>query len=381
MKILVVHNKYQSKNIGGEDIVYEDEVLSLQSELGKENVLSYEVKNDDLTKLKLIFNILFSIKHYKDIKKIVIENDINIVHVHNFFPFLSPSIFKAAKKGGAKVVHTLHNYRFWCISGTFYRDGYGVCEICTRSRFSLQGILSKCFRKSLFQSVVAQFSFWFYRSSKIFDNIDYFFVLTNFQKEKIKSLGVEERKIIIKPNGFQVLESPQNKKDGYIFVGRSEELKGLLVLLDIWSKLDKKFVLTIIGTRNNEEKLKKYHQCANIIFKNILNRGDTVSNISKAKYLIQPSIGYETFGLTIIEAMSYGVPVIGFDIGARRNFIKNNINGFLCEKQKLEDTIKKSFNFHEYETLSKNAILDAKEFDNSFIVKKQIKIYENIIGP
>ena len=48
MKILVVHNKYQSKNIGGEDIVYEDEVLSLQSELGKENVLSYEVSNDGI---------------------------------------------------------------------------------------------------------------------------------------------------------------------------------------------------------------------------------------------------------------------------------------------------------------------------------------------
>ena len=69
MKILVVHNKYQSKNKGGEDIVYENEVLLLQSELGKENVLSYEVSNDNLTTFKLIFNILFSIKHYKTLKK------------------------------------------------------------------------------------------------------------------------------------------------------------------------------------------------------------------------------------------------------------------------------------------------------------------------
>jgi glycosyltransferase involved in cell wall biosynthesis len=380
MKILVVHNKYQSKNKGGEDIVYENELLSLQSELGKENVFSYVVSNDNFNIFELIFNILFSIKHYNNIKKIVIENDINIVHVHNFFPLLTPSIFKAAKEGGAKVVHTLHNYRLWCISGTFYRDGYGICEICTKSRFSFQGILNKCFRKSLLQSILTQSSFWFYRFSKIFDNIDYFFALTTFQKEKIKSLGVKDKAIILKPNSLQITGALQNKKDGYIYVGRFEESKGLLILLNIWRKLDKKFVLTIIGTGDNEDKLKKDYQSSNIIFKGMRSREHTLNCISKSKYLIQSSVLYETFGLTIIEAMAYGVPVIGFDIGTRRNFIKNNVNGFLCEKHKLEDIIKKSFNFCEYETLSKNALLDAKEFDNSLITKKQIKIYENIIG-
>jgi len=69
MKILVVHNKYQSKNKGGEDIVYENEVLLLQSELGKENVLSYEVSNDGingdgtlLSKNNLLFSIFFLTK-------------------------------------------------------------------------------------------------------------------------------------------------------------------------------------------------------------------------------------------------------------------------------------------------------------------------------
>lgn len=51
MKLLIIHNKYQSNNIGGEDIVYQNELWQLQKKLGKENIFSYEVSNDNLSKL------------------------------------------------------------------------------------------------------------------------------------------------------------------------------------------------------------------------------------------------------------------------------------------------------------------------------------------
>ncbi len=203
MKILIVHNKYQSNNIGGEDIVYRNELELLQKYRGRENVLAYQVSNNDINKIKLLWEIWFSFKHYKNIFKIVQENKVDIVHIHNFFPLLTPSVFKAAKDGGAMVVHTLHNYRLWCISAIFYRDGYGICENCIQNRFSLSGVLNKCYRKSLIQSFFAQMAFWFYKVTKLFDHIDYFFVLTNFQKDKVKALGIDEKKIILKPNSLQ----------------------------------------------------------------------------------------------------------------------------------------------------------------------------------
>lgn len=379
MKILIMHNKYQSRNIGGEEFVYANELQLLREKLGSENVFSYEVSNDNINKFKLLFEIWFSFKHYKNVKKLVQKNKIDIVHIHNFFPLLTPSIFKGAKDGGAKVIHTLHNYRIWCISGILYRDGYGICEKCIKNRFSLIGILDRCYRNSLFQSIVAQMAFWFYRIARIFDNIDYFFVLTNFQAKKVKSFGIDEKKIIIKPNSLNMSFNIEKERQDYIYVGRLRESKGIYELLKVWKELDKKFVLTIVGGGDIEDKLKKDFESSNIIFKGKCSRDETLQNIAKSKYLIQPSLWYETFGLTIIEAMSSGVPVIGYDIGTRGDFIKDGENGFLSNLNNLKEVIEQSFDYADYDRLSQNAISTAKLYENEFIINKQIEIYQNIL--
>ena len=379
MKLLIIHNKYQTNNIGGEDIVYKNELMSLVKILGKENIFSFEVSNDDISKLKLIFNIWFNKKYYKEIKKIIEKNKIDLVHIHNFYPLLTPSVFKASKDAGAKVVHTLHNYRLWCISGIFYRDGYGICELCTKRKISLQGILNKCFRKSIVQSVLAQLSFWYYRATKVFDNIDYFFVLTQFQKDKVISLGIDEKNIILKPNSLKMSFDMQKSKKNYIYVGRLEESKGIYELLEVWAQLGNNFILTIIGGGDIEKELRQRYYQKNIIFKGKCSREETLKRIKNSKYLIQPSLWYETFGLTIIEAMSFGVPVIGFDIGTRSDFIEDGVNGFISSTNNFKNIIEKSFEFKDYENLSKNAVLKAKEFENDYIVEKQIEIYKSIL--
>lgn len=379
MKLLIIHNKYQSNNIGGEDIVYQNEIESLQKRLGKENVFSYEVSNDNLSKIQLIFNIWFNKYYYKEVKKIIEENNIDLVHVHNFYPLLTPSVFKAAKDAGAKVILTLHNYRLWCISGILYRDGYGVCEICTKHKFPIHGILHKCYRKSFVQSVLAQLSFWYYIAINVFENIDYFFVLTNFQKDKVKDFGLNEDKIIIKPNFIKMNTQVEKDRKGYIYVGRLEESKGIFEILELWQKLDQRYILVIIGTGDNEGKLKAKYKRPNIIFKGKCSREETLYAISKSKYLIQPSLLYETFGLTIIEAMSLGVPVIGYDIGTRRDFIKDGVNGFLYNRNNLESVIIKSYNYRDYDKQCQEAIKTARMYENNYIVEKQIEIYKKIL--
>ena len=379
MKILLVHNKYQSTNIGGEDIVYKNELVALRGILGNDYVFSYEVSNDDINKFQLLFSIWFSYKHYKKIKALVLENNIDIVHVHNFYPLLTPGVFKAAKKGGAKVIHTLHNYRLWCISGTLYRDDIGICEQCVNKKFPLSGMMHKCFRKSRLQSILAQLSFQYYKMTKAFSQIDYFFVLTLFQKDKVKSLGIDGCKIILKPNSINREVKLCADKSGYVYVGRLEASKGILLLLERWKDLGLEYKLTIIGAGELESHLRGKYNQENIIFKGKCSREETLKSISMSKYLIQTSLLYETFGLTIIEAMSLGVPVLGFNIGTRKDFIQNGVNGFLCESNELRNMVIKSHNHKDYSGLSENALLTAQEYQANQVIAEQISIYKGIL--
>lgn len=356
-----------------------NELRLLRKELGAENVLSYEVSNDNIKTWRLIYEIWFSRKHYKNVKDIIETEGVDILHVHNFFPLLTPSVFKAGKDCDVKVVHTLHNYRLWCVSGIFYRDGYGACELCTNSKFSIHGILNKCYRKSMIQSILAQASFWFYQWTNVFANIDYFFVLTKFQKEKVRQMGIENQRVILKPNSLDIVHRRVENKKGYIYVGRLEESKGIYELLNTWSKLDDRYVLTVVGGGDIEAALRQQYSQKNIIFRGKRSREDTLEYISKAGYLIQPSLLYETFGLTIIEAMSLAVPVIGFDIGTRNNFIEDGVNGFLSGKNQLAEVVTKSFEYKYYDLLSANSLLTAGLYENSYIIKRQVDLYSQMI--
>ncbi len=378
MKILIIHNKYQTKNIGGEDIVFFNELNALTERLGDDNIFSYDTSNDNLSKIKLLFNIWFSLKHYKAVFDLVKANNIDIVHVHNFFPMLTPSVFKAAKDAGAKVIHTLHNYRWWCISGIFYRKGYGICEACLENK--LTSIVHKCYRGSVIQSIFAQMSFLFYKYYKPFHLIDSYFVLTSFQREKLIHIGLDATKIIIKPNFIVDYPLDNDIKSGYIFVGRLEESKGIEILINVWKELGNEYKLTVVGTGELEVKLMSQKLSSNISFLGKKSHEETLRLISRSKYLIQPSLWYETFGLTIIEAMSLGIPVIGFEIGTRPDFIIHNVNGFLCEPQTLKSTIIMSENISNYNFLSKNAIIDSKQYSEDIIINKQIEIYGKIVN-
>jgi glycosyltransferase involved in cell wall biosynthesis len=379
MKVLIVHNNYQSKFIGGEDVVFKRELIALKKHLSESNVLEYSVSNDDIKIFNLLFTIWFSKKHYREVYKLVKENNIDIVHVHNFYPILTPSVFKAAKNAGAKTIQTLHNYRWWCISGIFYRNECGVCELCAKKKFPFSGVKYRCYRGSYIQSLVTASALYLYKISKQIHFIDRFFVLTYFGRKKAIELGIDENKLILKPNFVKVEDINSSDKKDFIYVGKLDESKGVLELLKVWKQLDQKYILRLIGLGELNKDL-GYFKSDNIIFLGKLENKTTLEKIAKSKYLIVPSLWYETFGLTIIEAMSLGVPVIGFNIGTRPEFIKNEVNGFLTEIKDLKNILEKAYSYHNYSVLSDNAKSFAKNYSEEEVINKQILIYKQIIN-
>ena len=151
-RILSVHNRYQIP--GGEDVVFENEAKLLEEH--GHTVIRYVRNNSELNamsktqKLLVPFETVYSKKTEKEIAKILREENIDIVHVHNTLLLISPSVYDAAIKAHVPLVQTIHNFRMICPAGICFRNGK-ICEDCvTKGLFS--AVRHKCYRGSLSQS-------------------------------------------------------------------------------------------------------------------------------------------------------------------------------------------------------------------------------------
>lgn len=241
------------------------------------------------------------------------------------------------------------------------------------------GIQYGCYRNSKLQSLLAVWAFVFYKRIGTFGQIDRFIAMSEFQKEKLQRLGVESSKIILKPNMVPALSNFNSSRKGYVYVGRLEEAKGVKLLLKVWQKLPSHFELTLVGGGPLEDLLRSENKSSNIKFKGYCSPKETLEIMSTAKYGVHTSLMFETFGLTIVEFMRLGVPVIAFDIGTRKELIANQVNGFLCKPEDLESTIMKADLFEAYDQMSNNSTEFAKRFDEKTIIEEQLSFYQQMI--
>ena len=146
MKILLAHNRYQLA--GGEDAVVAAE-HDLLAENGH-NVRLFSVTNDAIAglsaKLRAAARTAGSAWGRDAMAREIAAFRPDIVHVHNFFPLLSPLVYDACRDTGVAVVQTLHNYRTICPGGLLMRRGR-PCEECIAGT-PYRAALHRCYRGS-----------------------------------------------------------------------------------------------------------------------------------------------------------------------------------------------------------------------------------------
>ena len=202
-KVLMVHNYYQIP--GGEDTVVENEKRLLE-ENGHEVIL-YTRHNNELKsfskikKLVLPFTTIFNIKTYKDVKRIIKKEHIEIVHVHNTLNLISPSVYYAALSCKVPVIQTVHNFRLLCPGATFYRDGH-ICEDCLKYGLKC-AVKHGCYRNSKLQTLACVITTKIHRMLGVYRKINYI-CLTEFNKNKLLELNYRSKKIIISPEKVYV---------------------------------------------------------------------------------------------------------------------------------------------------------------------------------
>ncbi|SUV02268.1 glycoside hydrolase [Priestia megaterium] len=388
MKILVIHNYYQIS--GGEDRVLEEEIKLLTSN-GVE-VVKYFISNKEMdlkglvNKIKLGINTVWSKQKYKEIKSLIKEVNPDLVHLHNTFPLLSPSVYYACQVMGKPVVQTLHNYRLGCPGAMLLRNNE-VCEKCISGSL-LNSVKYGCYRNSRVQTVPLSTMLYTHRFLNTWNNkVDKYIALTNFAKEKFIQIGLNEDKITVKPNFIEKhIEVGIKKEDQVTFVGRISKEKGLHLLLAAWSKVGSKVntKLNVIGDGPLRKELEsKYQHLSNVNFLGKLDSKDVLSYMSKSKYIIVPSIWYEGFPMTIIESYSVNTPVISSNIGSLKEVVINEVTGFHFENNNinsLENTLKKALHYSDYDKLQRNINEQyEKKYTPSANFKMLINIYEEVV--
>jgi len=317
-------------------MVVENEKKLLESRGHK--VVLYTRNNSDLDslglmgKLMLPINTVFSIKTYNEVKAIIKKEKIDILHVHNTLNLVSPSVYYAGFACKIPVVQTVHNFRLLCPGATFYRDGK-ICEDCLGHGLGC-AIRHKCYRGSFINTLASVMTLQIHRLIGTYKKLNYI-CLTDFNKKKLLNLkGIKESQIFIKPNftsAKNTIDSASDKKDGYIFVGRLEKIKGIDVLLKAWRILgDKAPKLTICGSGDLEDKCKKYIEKYGLSCVDLLGQtpNDVVKElIQQSKALIFSTQVYEGFPVTIAESFMMHTPVIVGDIGNAGSLIEDGVTG------------------------------------------------------
>jgi glycosyltransferase involved in cell wall biosynthesis len=334
MKILLIHNFYQIS--GGEDSVFKNEKELLQA--NGVDVDTYTVHNDSinssLSKILIIFSSVFNVAMFFRFYKYLSESKPDIVHVHNFFPIISPSIFWVCKMKNIPVVHTLHNFRIVCPTATLMFDGKVTERSITHN--SWWAIKKAVYKNSAVgtASLAAMIEFnkrigtWNRAVTKLI-------ALTDFAKQKYIEAGIIEKNIIVKPNFVNDSMQPNFYKEKYaIFVGRISEEKGIENLLKTWEEID--YPLIVIGDGPLREILLK-NSNSDVIYKGKLNKKQVLKLVSNAKFLIMASTWYEGLPMVLVEALSVATPCIVPRLGGMASVVKDDICGLCYQPNNVED--------------------------------------------
>ena len=321
LRILQVHNTYQQA--GGEDVVVENE-RELLTAHGHE-VFQEMVHNDAIRglagKIAVAWRTPYSPAGRRRILAAIERHQPDVMHVHNFFPQLTPAIYDASTEAGIPAVQTLHNYRTICADAMLLRDGR-PCEDCV-GHSPYRSVLHKCYRDSrlgtlaVARMIAQSRPIWHTKVSRLI-------ALTKFARHKFIEAGLPAERITVKPNFAPDPGDGFPNRSGALFVGRLSAEKGVETLLTAWRQLD--LPLTMIGGGPLHDTVRSA-TLPHVAIKGQQPLSHVIHAMKSAAFLIFPSEWYEGQPMTVVQAFACGLPVIASRLGAMVELIEDGVTG------------------------------------------------------
>jgi glycosyltransferase involved in cell wall biosynthesis len=332
MNILVVHNSYREP--GGEDVVVDQEVAMLRD--AGHRVVEYRRSNTGvndfgvLERMKLAKHVISSKDSKEQLTGLIAKERPDVVHIHNTFFMISPSIYSACAEAGVPVIRTLQNYRLLCPAATFFRAG-ATCEKCLGRTPPWPSVAYSCYRDSRTQTAVVAGMLTVHRLLKTWQKqVDMYIAVTNFMREKYIEGGFSSDRIVVKPN--TIYSDPgvcQGERDYVMFAGRLAGEKGVHTLISAWSGL-REIPIKILGDGTLIHEARASDKILPTMqFLGWQPHEDVFNLLKGARFLVVPSEWYEGFPMTIVESFACGVPVIASRIGSIQEIVKDGETGLM----------------------------------------------------
>jgi glycosyltransferase involved in cell wall biosynthesis len=329
MKILMLHNRYLVS--GGEDVSVPAEAALLERHGHEVELLEEDNRRvEELGRTRTAMRALWSPEALRLVTTKLRTGRFDVLHVQNFFPLWSPSVYYAAARCSLPVVQTLRNYRLLCSNAVFFRANR-VCEDCLGRFAPWPGVVHGCYRNSRAASSVVTAMIGLHKIAGTWRNrVNVYITLTDFARGKYIPGGLPEEKIVVKPNFVDPSPEPGSGGGGYaLFVGRLSAEKGIATMIEAWKAAEGALPLKIAG----DGPLREYVSEAAASIPSITYLGrtppdETLALMRRAELLVFPSASYEGMPRTVIEAFAVGTPVLASAIGATSTMVTPNQTGW-----------------------------------------------------
>jgi glycosyltransferase involved in cell wall biosynthesis len=332
VKVLVVHNRYRSEQPSGENNVVDQEVELLRS--AGHDVASFERRSDDIASMSLLGKATVPLRvPWNSAVRTYLAEQLradrpDVVHIHNTFPLLSPSVVAACADARVPAVATLHNYGMVCPPGTLYRDGH-VCTECV-GRQPLPAVRHGCYRGSRVATVPMAVSTAANRQ-RWWAGISRFFCISGAQRELLVSAGMPAGSLLVKHN---FVEDPAMRRElpgeHVLYLGRMTEEKGIRLLMDAWPAADAGMPLVLAGAGPLADEVATWASGRrDVQYLGLRTKAECQALLARAAAVVAPSVWLEAFGLVVVEAMAAGVPAVAPAHGAFPELIDDEVTGLL----------------------------------------------------
>jgi glycosyltransferase involved in cell wall biosynthesis len=318
VKVVIAHNRYASTRPSGENTAVAVDIANLTA--AGVRVIEFLRTSDELASLPIGERValpvspVYAARAQRQLRDLLDHERPDVLHLHNPYPLLSPWVVRTAHAYGVPVVHTVHNYRQTCVNGLHFRDG-APCHDCV-GRLPTPAVRHGCYRGSRAQSTAVAAAITMHRGT--WRTVDRFLALTPAMAGYVRSLGIPDERIVVRPNSVPDPGGHTEAGEGFLVVGRLSVEKGIALMLDAWCRHPEGTLgpLRVAGEGPLTDLVTaRAAGRSDIEYLGRLDAAGVVCEMRRSAVVVVPSVWDEVCPMVAVEALANGRPVLGTDRG------------------------------------------------------------------